>query len=334
MIMNMLGRRLLTPSEIELLLTLGSSASFTEAAEALNLTQSGVSRAVGKVEAVLDAKLLIRGKSGCVPTADLIQLQPKLRRARQALAALALSGRSIAEPPRGKIRIAGFRSAISVLLPATVATLISRYPRIRFSLQTVRETAGGVPRVVLDGKADFGLTSVRPPRLLRAVHLGGDHYVVIRSKKARHNRIPKRECLVLWNEKCSDRVPEILKANGWFPVETMLVDSDLAVMAMVEQDAGFAILPNLATEPLSMGLERLTLQIGFRRDIWLCGRPEVWDTAMGVILRRKIMKDVSARLTEGEVSGRHCSAGTHNLSRNRRKLGCVSVAKEARPFNS
>jgi DNA-binding transcriptional LysR family regulator len=295
--MDMPAHRLLTSREIDLLLAVGTSASFSEAAEALNLTQSGVSRGVTKVESLLGAKLFTRGKSGCVPTSEWIRLQPRLRRARQALDALSSAcGRGTPEQPRGKIRIAGFRSAISVLLPGTIAALISKYPHVQFSLQTVREVAGGVGRAVLDGLADFGVTSVRPPRPLRSVPLGGDYYVAVRCKHARHRSIPKRECLVLWKERCSECVPEILKANGWSPLETISVDSDLAAMAMVEQDAGFAILPKLATEPLPAGLERVPLTVAFPRDIWLCGRSDVWNTTIGLILRRKIVKDVSARL--------------------------------------
>jgi len=301
--MNM-NQRVLTAQEIDLLLALGSAASLTEAAERLGLTQSAVSRAVARVETLLNTELLFRGKFGCKPTCDLFRLQPKLRRARKALDALSFTrGPGTTEEPRGKVRIAGFRSAISVLLPATIAALISKYPRVQFSLQTVREVAGGVGSAVLEGRADIGVTSLRPPRQLRSVPLGGDYYVAVRCKHTRHRFIPRRECLVLWKERCSECVPEILKANGWSPLETISVDSDLAAMAMVEQDAGFAILPNLATEPLPAGLERLPLLVPFRRDIWLCGRSDAWNTTVGAILRREIVKDVSARLHAEIKSG-------------------------------
>ena len=57
------------------------------------------------------------------------------------------------------------------LWPVTIA---SEFP----SLQLER-LEGGVQEAVLTGKADFGITSVRPKRGLRSVHLRADKYVVM-----------------------------------------------------------------------------------------------------------------------------------------------------------
>jgi len=293
--MDMNTRPRMSHQEIDLLITLANASSFTEAAQSLHLTQSAISRSVAKMEKFLKTELLLRGKSGCKPTRDLILLQPKLRRAQHALEALVPRKRPD-EAVHGKIRVAGFRSAVSVLLPQSIATFMAKHRRVRVSLSTVPEVGGGVQRAVLDGKADFGVTTVRPLRHLRSVHLGADRYVVVRRREARQRPIPARESLILWAEKCSERVPEILKANRWSPLETMSVDSDLAVMAMIEHGAGFSVLPKLATEPLPAKLERIALPIETNRDIWLCGRSDVWDTAAGKAFRRCVVSDVTAKL--------------------------------------
>jgi len=92
-------------------------------------------------------------------------------------------------------------------------------------------------------------------------------------------------------------MPEILKANGWSPLETMSVDSDLGVMAMIEHGAGFAILPKLATKPLPARLECILLAVETRHNIWLCGRSDNWDTPTGKAFRRQIVNGVIAKLS-------------------------------------
>jgi DNA-binding transcriptional LysR family regulator len=295
-IMNMAKEKNFTSKEIDLLLALAVAPSFTEASVLLRITQSAVSRSVKDLETRLGKELLMRGKSGSRPTPTLLALVPKLRAARKALDSLLERSKAV-EDVRGKIRVAGFRSAISVLLPPAVTTFIARNRQVRISLSTVREVLGGVQDVVLSGRADFGVTTMPPRRGLRATHLGRDPYVVVQRKGAHRHTIARRECLILWDEKCSDCVPEILKANRWSPLETMQVDSDSGVIAMVEQGAGFAILPELATEPLSPRIERLPLPVAMRREIWLCGHPEVWNTPTGRAFRQHTVRSVITKLS-------------------------------------
>jgi DNA-binding transcriptional LysR family regulator len=281
--------------EIDLLLALGTASSFSEASVLLRITQSAVSKSVKDLETRLGKELLIRGKSGSRPTRALSALTPKLRAARKALDSL-LEASKVVEDIHGRILVVGFRSAISILLPSPVTRFMAEYRQVRISLSTVREVQGGVTAVVLSGKADFGVTTMPPRRGLRATHLGSDPYVVVRRKDQQRRTIARKECLILWDERCSDRVPEILTTNNWSPLETMRVDSDSGVIAMVEQGAGFAILPELATEPLPVGIERLQLSNEVRRDIWLCGRPEVWDSSTGKAFRQHIAKSVRLQL--------------------------------------
>jgi DNA-binding transcriptional LysR family regulator len=284
-----------TSREIDVLLALASANSFSEAAALLNVTQSAVSRAVKELELGLGRRLLIRGKSGSSPTPALSQLVPKLRAARNALDSLQVRSAAV-ESLQGRIRVAGFRSAISLLLPPAVTTFMARHHRVRISLSTVREVGGGVQEAILRGRVDFGVTSAPPRRGLRSAHLGSDPYVLVRRKGTQGRPIARRECLILWAERCSDRVPEILKANQWAPLETMRVDSDSGVLAMVEQGAGFSILPELATEPLPPGISRFPLATSVRRDMWLCGHSEAWDSPAGHAFRHHLVESLIGRL--------------------------------------
>lgn len=288
--------RLLTPQEIDVLLALETPTTFTDAAVELGITQSAVSRAVLQIEEVFGAELLNRGRHGCEPTTALKKILPRLRRARHALESISNEFQTNDKLLQGRIKIVGFRSATSVLLPPIIASFMQRHRLVRVFLSTVREIRGGVQQQVLDGKADFGISSIKPSKGLRSILLGADQYVAVRRRQKPSSFVPSKERLVLWQERCSERVPEILTAQNWKPLETMSVDSDTAVLGMVQHGGGFTIMPELATEPLPVGLERIALKAEFRRDIWLCGRPSTWGSSLGSLLARSIVQGTKKSL--------------------------------------
>lgn len=291
-----MSRRLLNPQEIDVLLALEAPTTFTAAAVELGITQSAVSRTVLQVEEAFGAELLNRGRHGCEPTVALKRILPRLRRARHALESVSNEFQSDDKLLQGRIKIVGFRSAISILLPPVIAGFMERHRLVRISLSTVREVGGGVQQEILDGKADFGITSIKPLKSLRSVHLGSDPYIAVRRSQKSSSFGPSKERLVLWQEKCSDRVPEILTALKWKPLDTMSVDSDTAVLGMVAHGGGFTIMPALATEPIPPGLERIALPRRFERDIWLCARSSTWSSSLGRFLARSIIQETKRTL--------------------------------------
>ena len=295
-----MSQRLLSPKEIDVLLALEAPTTFTAAAIELGITQSAVSRTVLQIEEAFGSELLNRGRHGCEPTVALKRILPRLRRARHALESISNEFQTTDELLRGRIKIMGFRSATSILLPPVIASFMERHRLVRISLSTVREIGGGVQQQVLDGKADFGITSIRPTKGLRSVLLGADRYVAVRRRQKPSSFVPSKERLVLWQERCSDRVPEILTAQKWKPLETMSVDSDTAVLGMVEHGGGFTIMPKLATEPLPPGLERIALAAEFKRYIWLCARSSTWSSSLGRFLARSIIRETK-KAFEGEA---------------------------------
>lgn len=294
-------KRTLTGEEIRLLITLASSSSFSDVAGTLEVTQSAVSRAVNRLEDHFGCCLFLRGKQGCRPTDAMRELLPKLRHTLRLLEELNSTGLKKPRAISGHIRVAGFRSAISILLPRTISGLMAQHRQLRVSLSAVPERNGGVQKTLTENKADFGVMTFRPPRSLRSVHLGSDPYVVVRRRGVK--RQSPRECLVLWTERCSEVVPEILKAHNWAPLETVHVDNDLGVLAMIENGAGYSIMPRLAAEPLSSKLVHHSLSVPFSRDIWLCARPDVWESLVGRTFRSAVLRDAPRVLSEFAVKG-------------------------------
>ena len=294
-----MNQPMLTTQTIAILTTLAEERSFTLAAEKLGITQSAVSRAVAQLERTLGVVLFDRSRTGATPTAALESELPNLRRIQGDIKAVSEALSATQMPLRGAIRIAGFRSAISTLLPRAISAFMAEHEDVRVSLAVVREAGSGVQGAVERGEADFGVTTIEPPDRLCSTYLGSDPYVLLRRAGTRF--APETEQLVLWNERCSEPVPEILRAQGWHARSRLDVDSDSAVLAMVAQGAGFTIMPALAAEPLPDGVERVALRGNFRRNVWICGLPATWFSRSG----RALMSHVTRAALPFDLSGEH-----------------------------
>ena len=122
-----------------------------------------------------------------------------------------------------------------------------------------------------NGEAEIGVTTDAPSRRLRSWPLARDEYVLVRERsKGRRRLDTKGATLILWKERCSAVVPQIANDMNWRPKKIVEVDSDAAVLSMVENGAGVTVMPRLATEPLSAGLEAERLPVTVYRQITLC----------------------------------------------------------------
>src|SRR5690348_5865621 len=108
--------------------------SFSEAAEALDYTQSAVSQAVATLEAETGATLIVRDRRGLRATAAGEALAEhtdgiiaRLEAAEDALSAII--GLHV-----GRLRIASFPIAGATLMPLAIAAFRSEHPEIELSL--------------------------------------------------------------------------------------------------------------------------------------------------------------------------------------------------------
>ena len=241
-------------------------------------------------------ELFLRGRKGALPTAALQRLRPAFRRAQDGVEELARQLRRQDGVLRGRIRIAAFRSAATQLLSQPLKSFLTRHPKVEITLQTVREVDGGIVKLLMDGKADIGVTTDKPPRGVRSWPLLRDEYVLVRERNGRRRRAsPKGSTLILWKERCSEVVPQILKELDWQPQKTMAVDADAVVLSMVESGAGFTVMPRMTVEPLSAKLEMTPLPVTHYRQVTLCALPAVADSQEGRLLLRQIRGSVQAR---------------------------------------
>jgi DNA-binding transcriptional LysR family regulator len=124
-----LGRRLRI-RDIHILSTVVQCGSMAKAAQQLAMTQPAVSGAIASLEHVLRVRLLDRNPRGIEPT---IYADALLRRASMVFDELKQSVRDIeflADPTAGQVKIGCSESFMAGLLPAIIAKLSQRHPKV------------------------------------------------------------------------------------------------------------------------------------------------------------------------------------------------------------
>jgi DNA-binding transcriptional LysR family regulator len=126
--------------DLRLLLTVAELGSMAKAAARLNLTQSGVSRAIADMEHTLGVRLFDRTAQGVAPTLYGGALR-KWGNAvfddiRQAVNEIAF----LADPTVGELRIGCSEPMLAGLLPVVLQQLYGRYPRVHFHVTQLTTT--------------------------------------------------------------------------------------------------------------------------------------------------------------------------------------------------
>ncbi len=255
-------------NQLEMLVAVADSGGFGRAAANLGCTQSRVSHAITELEEVLRTRLLLRSRSGCVPTDAGHRVIAKAR----TILALAetLLAESGARSVAGHVRIACFRSVSTHLLPHALEALATEYPGIRVDVDDGCEEREEVARAVKEGRAEIGIAQLPVASGLLARPYVSDSYVVVAPSSAQL-RVP-----VSWADlsrlpyiqlNCSGAlaVLEQCRAAGFDARPSRTLATDTSVVAMVAHGIGFSILPHLAVFPAPAGIQALDLPIAARR---------------------------------------------------------------------
>ena len=129
--------------DLRLLLSVAQWGSMAKAAAQLNLTQSGVSRAIADMEHTLGVRLFDRTSQGVEPTPYGSALRKWGNAVFDDLRQGVKEIEFLADPTAGELRIGCAEPMLSGLLPAIIGPLYRQYPRIDFH---VTRTVDAVPQ--------------------------------------------------------------------------------------------------------------------------------------------------------------------------------------------
>ena len=248
--------------------------SFTEAAERLSITQSGISHAIRSLEEEFGLPLFMRDKNGVALTqaGQLVvehvrEILGRSERIRQEMSAL--SGLRV-----GKVRVGSFQSVAIRILPSLVGGFHRLYPGLDMTIFEGTDTE--VQEWLLSGTVDIGFV-VAPCTELESVPVLDDEIRVVLPEK---HPLGKRQTLS-WEElgeeplvvsKCSyeaiiaSMTPRETSGESTVRVEARNIQT---VIAMVREGVGIALVPSLAIPEECSGVVIRSLGTSLSRTVLL-----------------------------------------------------------------
>ncbi len=235
-----------------------AQGSFSEAASALNYTQSAVSQAIATLEAEAGVPLIERDRRGLRPTIAGERLNEHGALILTQLEAAEAELGAIAGIKGGELRMASFPTAGATLMPLVIAAFRSAHPDVVLSL-VEGEPEEVTPRL-RDGEFDLGLIfefegSGELGPGLRSTPLFEDPMKLALPKGhplARKERVELAdladEAWVQTSEAsaCARHVVRICRAAGFEPRVSFESDDYLTVQGLVAAGVGVALIPQLA----------------------------------------------------------------------------------------
>ena len=240
---------MLDVARLRVLEAVGRLGSVTKAAEELHYSQPTVSHHLARLEAETGAQLLQRVGRGV-----------RLTEAGRLLAdrATEIVGRIDAADAElagyvgltaGRVRLAGFSSAIGSLVPAALERLARRHPALEVSLVDTH------PPEALDllraGRIDVAVvfrydeTEPEPPGV-RLHHLLDDPVYVLAKRRVRKLATLKDETWIAGCERCRTHLLALCQAEGFEPRIRYTSDDMVVMQALVASGLGVTTIPGLA----------------------------------------------------------------------------------------
>ncbi|MGU3409177.1 LysR family transcriptional regulator [Microbacterium sp. M1A1_1b] len=245
---------------LKVLRAVADAGSITGAATALGYSQPAVSQLLQRAEQRLGHALVLRGARGVTLTESGRVLADHALHVQAALAAAREDFDAVGGLTRGRVRIAGFPSASSTLVPAVLATMAATVPGVSTTYVEVEppEALGMLRR----GEVDVALTFtyvgdevvVDPTLLTRAI--GRDPLALVRSGGSAPSDAGAAAVVDLatlrdarWIggcPRCRGHLLASCATAGFTPDIVLETDNAAAVVGLVAAGLGVALLPRLA----------------------------------------------------------------------------------------
>ncbi|HJV30986.1 MAG TPA: LysR family transcriptional regulator [Bacillales bacterium] len=253
--------------------------SFTRAADALNYTQSGISRMINDLESDWGISLFERGRAGISLTSDGLKLLPQLKRICNEHEILMMQIEDLHDIQSGMIRIGTFSSVATHWLPNMIKFFKKDYPNIDFELLLGDYTE--IENWIIEGRVDFGFLRLPTKAEIETIFLEQDRLLVI---------IPQDHPLVncelfpidgllkspfmLLEKGAKAEISEIFEKHHISPQVNFTTWDDYAIMSMVENGLGISILPELILKRIPHKIIAKELEVPAFRNIGVAMREQ------------------------------------------------------------
>jgi DNA-binding transcriptional LysR family regulator len=255
------------------------SGSFTKAAEALDYTQSGISRMINDLEREWGVSLFERGRVGISLTSDGIKLLPQLKRICNEYEILTTQVEDLHGMQSGMIRIGTFSSVATHWLPNIVRAFKKDFPKIDFEFLLGDYTE--IENWILNGRVDFGFVRLPSKAEFETIFMEHDRLLVVIPQNhplANCEKFPINALLnnpfMLLEKGAKAEISEIFEMHHISPQVNFTTWDDYAIMSMVENGLGISILPELILKRIPHKIIAKELETPAFRNIGIAMREQ------------------------------------------------------------
>ncbi|MBO0772398.1 MAG: LysR family transcriptional regulator [Actinobacteria bacterium] len=255
---------------LRILAAIAAHGSVTKAAQHLNYSQPAVSHHLARLEAETGARLVQRVGRGIRLTPEGEQLA---RRAAEIVGRVDTAAAELSAMVglrTGRVRVAGFQSALAALMPHAAATLRRDHPGIELHL------ADAHPRVALDllraGQIDAALIfryDDTTPGDIRAVHLFDDPMHLLSLEPGQTLTDHRDSAWIAGCEHCRREFTDACERAGFTPRIAYTSDDVIVEQALVAAGMGVTTMPGLALRTHRAPGIHATPLPDFRRRVYL-----------------------------------------------------------------
>lgn len=264
-------------SQLRALVAIAKTGTFSDAALQLDLSQSAVSHAIATLETELGVILLNRGRQGAVLTPVGEAITAEAQQVLVHLDTICQQAQLAKGLQSGQVRVGGFRSVATHILPTVIERFRQQYPGISVTIDEFSHYHR-VEDCLRQGRIDIGFSYLPTSKDFEAWELLRDGYIVLLPPTAK-----PINAQLTWEQLFSYPLIQTPPGDGCrYNIERYLtrhhqslqfaydVREDSTIVSMVRRGLGATIMAELAAEPIP-------------EDITVAQLPEPFERVIGVI---------------------------------------------------
>ncbi|MEM6252116.1 MAG: LysR family transcriptional regulator [Cyanobacteria bacterium P01_D01_bin.156] len=264
-------------SQLRALVAIAKTGTFSDAALQLDLSQSAVSHAIATLEAELGVVLLNRGRQGAVLTPVGEAITAEAQQVLDRLDNICQQAQLAKGLQSGHVRVGGFRSVATHILPAVIERFRQQYPGISVTIDEFSHYHR-VEELLRQGRLDIGFSYLPTSKDFDAWELLRDEYVVLLPPSSK-----PMDVQLTWEHLLNYPLIQTPPGDGCrYNIEQYLtrhnqplrfaydVREDSTIVSMVRRGLGASIMAKLAAEPIP-------------EDIIVAQLPEPFERVIGIV---------------------------------------------------
>ncbi|MGR7911425.1 LysR family transcriptional regulator [Lysinibacillus capsici] len=247
-------------SKYEVFSRVAEFGNITKAADSLNLTQSAVSYSIANLESEFGFPLLIRSRSGIILTSNGERILAFIRTILTWDEKMKQEAAFINGLEAGTVRIGAFTSVCIQWLPKCMKHFKQAFPSIEVKI--FQGDYDAIDKWILNGTIDFGFTTLPTIENFESIPLIKDRILCILPNSSKMEKETKIQLTQLedYTFIANHDIKRLLKGTGKNFKSNFEIIDDQAIVAMVENDLGVSVMPELVLKGISHNLKVLNLE--------------------------------------------------------------------------